>query len=44
MGNSKRKIIFLNEILFNKLGQIGYKKRFFFCFNNKYYRFIFGGS
>jgi len=43
MGYNKRKILFLNEILFNKSGQVLLNKRFFFVFNNRYYRFIFGG-
>jgi hypothetical protein len=44
MSNSKKKVYFSREIIFNKQGQIFLKKRFISRVVIKFYRFISGGS
>jgi hypothetical protein len=44
MSKYKKKIYFSREIIFNKQGQIIFKKRFISRVAIKFYRFISGGS
>jgi hypothetical protein len=43
MGFNKKRIFFGKEIIFNNLGQIGFKKRFLFLSIINYYRYILKG-
>jgi hypothetical protein len=41
MGFNNKKVVFTNEILVNKIGQIHLQKSFLFFFTTRFFRFIF---